>query len=314
VTQGSLLAFTPQNYNVFQTVRVKGTKDNNLAVNQTKIRALLGAIQEEVTVNVNDIDQQELLVTPTTLTIPEGGQGSFTVALRYEPLSTVTAMISGTNGTALPVSATQLTFTTTTYANAQTVTVNPPVDSNAVAETSTITVSGAGAAQSKTVMAMVNDGTDIDLWGWPMPFAATTSVSAGFAIGYKVDVGAVASLDSFHTYVPTATGSFRMALYTDNAGVPGTLVAEMPSGKVLVNGVNDGPILADPTLSSPSYFLVIRFSQNVNIGYAPTGVTGRQCFRNVTIPNISDPWPASFGAATCATDRLMNMWITTYHQ
>ncbi len=314
VTQGSLLSFTPQNYNVLQTVRVKGTKDNNLAVNSTKIRALLGAIQKEVTVNVNDLDEQELLVTPPTLAIPEGGQGSFTVALRFEPLSTVTAMISSTNATALPVSATQLTFTTTNYATAQTVNVNPPVDSNAAAETSTITVSGAGAAQSKIVMAMVNDATDIDLWGWPMPFPGTTSVTAGFAIGYKVDVGAVANLDSFHTYVPTATGSFRMALYTDNAGVPGTLVAEMGAGKVLVNGVNDGPILTDPLLSNPSYFVVIRFSQNVGIGYAPAGTTGRQCFRNVPISSISDPWPASFGASTCATDRLMNMWITTYHQ
>lgn len=314
VTLGATLTFTPQNYATPQTVRIRGTRDNNLATNSTKIRLFVDTLLTEVDVDVTDIDIQELLVTPTTLTIPEGMQGSFTVALRYQPPSTVTAMIANTNPTSLPVSATMLTFTTTNYATPQTVMVSPPVDTNDVSETGTITISGAGAPQARTVMAMVNDATDIDVWGWPMPFPSTTSVGAGFAIGYRVDVGAVANLDSFHTYVPTATGSFRMALYTDNGNLPGTLVAEMPAGQVLVNGVNNGLILADPVLMNPSYFLVIRFSQDVNIGYAPAGVTGRQCYRNVTIPNIADPWPANFGASTCATDRLMNMWITTYHQ
>ena len=314
VTQGSLLSFTPQNYNVFQTVKVKGTHDNNLATSSTKIRAFVGALLTEVSVNVLDIDQQELLVTATTLNIPEGTAGSFDVTLRYEPLTTVTAMVASSNSTSFPVSPAMLTFTTTDYASPHTVMVSPPLDTNAVAETSTITVSGAGAAQSKTVMATVTDGTTVDNWGWPTPFPSTILVNSGLVVAYRIDVGAAANVDSFHTFVPTAVGSFRMALYTDAGNTPGTLVAEMPAGKVLVNGINDAPILSGPQLTQPSYFLVIRFSANVNLGYAAVGVTGRQCIRNFSIPAISDPWPSTFGAAACTTDRLVNIWLTTYHQ
>jgi len=139
-------------------------------------------------------------------------------------------------------------------------------------------------------------------------------VPAGTVVAYLLDVGAVANVDSFYTYVPTATGSFRMALYTNVANAPGALVAEMPAGKVLTNGPNDGPILNGPLLMDPTYFLVIRFSQDVNVGYAAAGVTGRQCIRNFGIPTILDPWPSSFGAAACTVDRLINISLTTYHQ
>ena len=193
-------------------------------------------------------------------------------------------------------------------------TVTPPVDSNATSEMSTITVSGGGAALNKTVMATVNDATTVDNWGWPMAFPSTILVNAGLVVAYKIDVGATGTIDSFHTYVPTAVGSFRMAIYTDAASTPGTLVAEMPAGKALVNGTNDAPIVNGAQLPAGSYFLVIRFSSNVNVGYAATGVTGRQCIRNFSIPAISDPWPSTFGAAACTTDRLVNMWVTTYHQ
>lgn len=314
VTQGSLLTFNAQNYNVAQTVRVKGTDDLNLANNSTKIRMFVGTLLTEVNVLVADDDQQELLVSTTMLNIPEGMSRTIDVTLKYEPLSTVTAMVTSTNATSLPATPPMLTFTPTDYATPHKITVNAPVDTNDVSETATITVMGAGAAQSRTIMASVMDETDVERWGWPDPFPSTINVPAGFVVTYKVDVGSVANIDSFHTYVPTATGSFRMALYTDTGNAPGTLVAEMPAGKVLTNGINDGPILNDPQLTAPTYFLAIRFSQGVNVGYANAGTTGRQCTRNLGIPNISDPWPSTFGVSTCALDRLINMWITTYHQ
>ncbi len=313
VTQGGVLTFTPQNYATPQTVRVKGTRDGNLATSSTRIRLFAGTLLTEVGVDVTDVDVQELVVTPPALTVAEGGQGSFTVALRYQPASTVSAMISSTSA-ALPVGKTSLTFTTANHATPQTVTVDPPVDTNAVGETATITISGAGAPQPKTLLAMVNDSTDIDLWGWPMPFPATTTIGAGAAVAYRIDVGAVGNLASLHTYVPTPTGAFRMALYTDAGNVPGTLVAEMPAGQTVVSGANTGAVPNGPVLDKPTYFLAIRFSADVNIGYAPIGTTGRQCARNLLYSTIQDPWSSSFGGHSCTTARLMNLWITTYHQ
>ena len=263
------------------------------------------------------VDQQELLVEPLTLDLPEGATGTFDVTLRHDPRATVTAAITLQSGSPLSVDPPTLTFTSADYAAPHTVTVTAPIDANTVTETTTITVSGAGAAGVETVTVRAVDGTQLDTWGWPpdpTPFPSTILVPAGAVFAYKIGVGRAGDVDAFHTHVPTAVGSFRMALYTDDANKPGTLVAEMPAGKVLVNGSNDGPIANGPQIAQPSYFLAIRFSAGVNISYAAPGVTELQCVRNFNIPAISDPWPSSFGAAACTADRLVNIWLTTRHQ
>ena len=263
------------------------------------------------------IELQEILVDPVTLDIPEGSTASFDVTLRYDPRSTVTAAIATRGGSPLSVAPTVLTFTSADYAAPHTVTVSAPVDSNTTSETGTITVSVAGAARAGIMTVRSVDGTQLDTWGWPPepPFPSTILAAAEIAVAYRIDVGAVGDVDTFHTYVPMAVGSFRMALYTDEGDLPGTLVAEMAARKRLVDGANDGPIVNGPRLDQPTYFLVVRFSENVNIAYASAGPTGRQCIRDFRIPprisGISDPWPTRFEASTCATAPVIQIWLTT---
>ena len=263
------------------------------------------------------VAQQELLVDPVTLDIPEGATGTFDVTLRRDPRGTVTAAITPQSGSALSVDPAVLTFTSADYAAPHTVTVTAPVDANTATETSTNTDTGAGAAGTGTVTVWAVDSTQIQTWGPSTPFTGTFQIPAGFVYAYKLDVGAVANLGTFHTYIPAAAGTFKMALYTDAGNVPGTLVpsAEMLLAKVLVNGVNDSnPLAAPPLLDAPVYWLAIRFSQTTAIGYGGAGQTGPQCRRNVNIPDITSPWPVNFTSATCTVDNLFNIWITTYHQ
>lgn len=260
-------------------------------------------------------DHQVIKVSATSLTVPEGSTGTFGVSLMFDPGGPVTVNLVDDNTSALPIGTTSIPFNSTNFATPVMVTATANVDSNTTSETATVTLSGAGAPTAPTIGLTATDKTVLQLWGWPDPFPTTNTVSAGFAFAYKIDVGAVANLDVFHTFVPTAVGLYRMALYTDAGNVPGTLVAQMGDGKVLVNGVNDAAPLANVQLTSPSYFLVIRFSADVNIGYAAAGTTpGRQCFRNVAYSTISDAWAPAFGASTCVSDRLFNIWISTVHQ
>lgn len=317
VMQGSVLTFTPQNYDTFQTVRVRGSDDNNLATNTAKLRLFGGGLLTEIVVNVADDDQQDLLVNASTLTIPEGMTASFNVSLRFEPLTTVTVVVASTNSTAVPAAPASLTFTAANFGTPQSVTIAPPIDTNDVSETATITVSGGGAATSKSVAVTVDDGTTIDTWGFPPnpPFSEAITLNKNIVIAFKIDVGTAANLGSFHTYVPQAPpGKFRMALYADNGNTPGALVAQMPAGKILVNNANDGLPSIDQQLTSPTYFLALRVSADANIAHAPAGTEGRRCFRNLAIDNIEDAWPSTFGGATCSPARLLQMWITTYHQ
>jgi hypothetical protein len=315
------LTFTPQNYNLplMHQVTVTGKDDNNLATNSTSIRLHEPTLVDVlVPVSVPDDDMQQLVVNPTMLTVPEGMTGTFNVSLKFDPGTTVTVNLANSNQTALPINKTSITFTggpSGSWSMPSPVTVSPPVDTNAVSETGTVTISGGGAATPATVALTAMDGTVVQNWGWPTPFGNTIRIPATTVIAYKVDVGAAGNLGAFHTYVPTPSGRYRMALYTNVSEAPGTFVAEMPAPVVLTPGINDAPSLTSPLLTAPSYFLVIRFENDVNIGYADVGVTGRQCIRNFGLPNITDDWPKpNFGANACTTDRLINIWMTTYHQ
>ena len=315
------LTFTPQNYNMpsMHQVTVTGAHDNNLKADTTSIRLHEPTLVDVlVPVNVPDIDVQALVVSPTMLTVPEGMTGTFNVSLKFDPGTTVTVNLANTNQTSLPINKTSITFTggpSGSWSMPSPVTVSPPVDINAVSETATVTISGGGAATPATVALTAMDGTVVQNWGWPMPFGSTIQVPATLVVAYKVDVGAAGNLGAFHTYVPTASGRYRMALYTNVSEKPGTFVAEMPAPVVLTGGVNDAPSLTNPLLTAPSYFLVIRFENDVNIGRDMSSTLALQCTRNFGIPNITDDWPKpDFGASACGNDHLINIWMTTYHQ
>jgi hypothetical protein len=314
------LTLTPQNYNdpAMHQVTVHGVHDNNLATSSTRIKLHESTLVDVlVPVDVPDIDRQQIVVNPTTLTVPEGMTGTFDVSLMFDPGTTVTVNLADTNPTALPINKTSITFTggaSGSWSTPSPVAVSPPVDNNNVSETATVTISGGGAATPATVALTAMDATTVQTWGWPEPFANTTGLGAGFAFAYRVNVGAVANLGAFHVYVPTGVGLFRMALYSDVSAAPGHLVAQMGDGKVMVNGVNDGAPLASVLLTDPTYWLVVRFSANVNIGYDSAGATVNRCFGNTKYNTISDPWVNDFTDRTCGNDHLFNIWITTFHQ
>lgn len=310
-----VLSFDQNNYNTYKTVTVHGVDDTNLVTNSATVRLSEASIgMTDLPVNVTDDDQQRLVVSASTLTVPEGMSRTFDVTLAYDPGTTVNATVANTNSQ-VPSSPSSLTFTSANYAMAHTVTVSPPLDSNNVSETATITISGAGATNSPAVNVTVMDSTVVETWGWKTPFTGSYELLAGDVIAYQVPVGSVAYLTTFHTFLASAAGTYRMALYTDNgANAPGTLVADSGGPKVGVNGTNtSNPLALPPQLDQPMYWIAIRFSQNNMLGRSTT-MTGRQCFRNVAIPDINTGWPASWGSASCMTDNLLNLWITTYHQ
>jgi hypothetical protein len=309
------ITFTPADYNQPHAVTVHGVHDGNLATNTTSVRLFESTIgMTDVPVSVADVDHQVIVLSTTTLTIAEGGMGSFGVSLMFDPGTTVTVSLADTNSTSLPIDKSSLTFTTANFTTPQTVTIHPPVDSNNVGETATITASGASAPTPATLMAMVTDGTTLIQYGFPTPFSNSSALPLGPVVSYRIHVDATSSLDSFGVYVPVANGDYRMALYDDSGSGPGSLVAQMPVRTTLVNGSNTGDITPDPLIPVGFYYLAIRTGQTTAIGFSDTSVTGTQCIRTVNLTSLDDPWPATFGTATCSVTRLLNLWINNYHQ
>ena len=79
-----------------------------------------------------------VVVTPSAVTVPEGGNSTYTVELSSQPAADATVAIGGHSGTDLTLSGTglnadgELTFTTANWSTAQTVTVSAREDDDAV--------------------------------------------------------------------------------------------------------------------------------------------------------------------------------------
>ena len=147
----NVLTFTAMNWSTAQTVTVTGTDDSTAEANETVTLAHAVASTDDsaydaledvlVTVTVEDNDSVGVMIDPTQFTVAEGDATgvSYSVKLTSEPAGDVTVTVSGHSGTDVGLSGTTLTnnvltFTTATWATAQTVTVKAAEDDDAVTD------------------------------------------------------------------------------------------------------------------------------------------------------------------------------------
>ena len=113
------------------------------------------------TVTIADDDTRGVELTPTTLTVPEGGDSTYTVVLESEPTRTVTVTPSVGDNSDVTVSPSPLTFTPADWGDARTVTVSAGHDVDAEPDTATVihAVSGAdyGSVSADDVAVTVAD-------------------------------------------------------------------------------------------------------------------------------------------------------------
>ena len=151
------LTFTPSNWSTAQTVRVSAAQDAD-AVNDTAAiaHAVVAASSADefdnvsiagVTVTVTDDDTAGATVSPTDVTVAEGGSATYTVVLNLQPTSDVVINVtkSGSSDVTLDTDTgtsgnqTTLTFTRANWDTAQTVTVAAAQDADAVNDAASIT-------------------------------------------------------------------------------------------------------------------------------------------------------------------------------
>ena len=151
------LTFTTTNWNTAQTITVTPVKDDNAVGETITLTHTLsggdyaGIAADSVTVSLTDSDTRNLVLSEESLAVTEGdatGVG-YTVKLATQPSDTVIVTISGHEGADLTLSGTtltnnQLTFTTTNWGTAQTVTVKPGDDDNADNESETLAHTASG--------------------------------------------------------------------------------------------------------------------------------------------------------------------------
>lgn len=316
-TAGSTsFTFDSTNYGTPRTVTIGGTQDQNLASGSTTIRlSAPGVANVNLPITVTDDDSQVLVVSKSSVTVPEGSSAQFDVSLKFDPGATVNVAVASGNATALPVSPGTIQFTSANYSTPVHVTVSAPADRNTAAEATNITVSGAGATAA-TVAAQVTEATVEAFPGWPGYFGQTGTAVKNIVVAYRVHIDG-GDLDYFGVY-GTAGGNFRMALYTESGNAPSALVAaaSMPVGKAFANGETQSAPFAGVTIPAGDYWIAFLVDVNTAIGVGSASQTGRRCQRSQNM-TFTEGWHATFDdfTPTCnSTAQLYNIWMRTFHQ
>ena len=158
------LEFSTSTWNDAQTVTVTAGEDDDTTNDTATLTHAAsgggyGDVEDDVEVTVTDNDTPGLVLSPTSLDVDEGDDASYTVKLATQPTNTVTVAITGQSGTDLTLDETSLTFSTSTWNDAQTVTVTAGEDTDTADDTATLThaASGGGYSVSEDLAVTVTD-------------------------------------------------------------------------------------------------------------------------------------------------------------
>ena len=153
--EGETLTFTTSTWDDAQTVTVKAgedadAKNDSVTLTHTGAGGEYKGVAEELAVTVDDDETVSVVLSKTDLTVEEEDAtgGTYTVKLSHEPSVEVTVTVTGQDTTDLTLSGLSgtdtLTFSTTTWDDAQTVTVKAGEDTDAKNDSVTLTHTGAG--------------------------------------------------------------------------------------------------------------------------------------------------------------------------
>ena len=174
----------------------------------------------QATVSITDDDGAGVSVSESSLTIAEGGSGTYTIVLDSQPTADVTVTINDPSNTDVTAEPASLTFSSTDWNTPKTVTVNAAQDADAEDETATVThtvtstdSSYSGASANSVAVSVTDDEVPVTV-----QFGATTYEVVE---GETVTVAVTLSADPERTVVipltHTPQGSTTSA---DYSGLP----------------------------------------------------------------------------------------------
>ena len=228
----SSLTFTPANFATDQPVTVTGVQDADSANESTAaVLSSPGLSNVNVTVNVNDDDQQAIVASPTTVNPNEGGTAQFNVHLAFQPASSVNVSVVSNDIAKATVSTSTLTFTPANFATDQPVTVTGTQDANLTAESTSVTLSSPGLSNVNVTVNVTDDDTQGIV-------ASTTAVSLveggttqfGVHLAFQPASNVTVSVGSNDTDAATV-GPSQLTFTTGNYATDQT---------VTVTGIQDG--------------------------------------------------------------------------
>ena len=248
------LTFTTGNWNRNQTVRVSvgedddARNDDNVTLTNTPTGGgYTGVTGDEVTVTITDNDTPAVRVSPTSLTIPEGSNRTYTVTLATEPSDDVTVTVSGASDE-VTVQPPSLTLTSDNWDDtvANTITVTAEEDNDAATDdTVTLTHEVAGAdeydgleASDVTVNVTENDQRSVTI------SKMSLAISEGGSDDYTVRLGTQPTGD-----VKIIIGGVTGDVSVDETTLTFTTVTWQRPQPVMVSAAEDDDAVTDAAVT-----------------------------------------------------------------
>lgn len=151
------LTFTTANWNMPQTVTVRGIEDPNLVGEAAQVTlSSTGLASVIVAVNVTDNDTQAI-VAAATANVTEGQTTQVGVTLAFVPTANVSVTIGTMNAAVADVTPTTLTFTPANYDVPQNIAISGTQDADAVAGTTMISLTAPGATAAAIMVNVTDD-------------------------------------------------------------------------------------------------------------------------------------------------------------
>ena len=190
------LSFTTTDWATAQTVTLTAAEDDDAAddvatLMHTASGGDYASVTADLAVTVTDNDTAGLTLSLTTLTLDEGATTPYTAVLDTEPTDTVTVSIGG-DGDVTPAPTT-LTFTTSTWATPQTVTLTAAEDVDAADDVATLTHTASGGDYGSVTADLAVTVTDNDIGLVLMP--ASLTLDEGATTTYSVALSTLPSAD-----------------------------------------------------------------------------------------------------------------------
>ena len=244
-------------------------------------------------VTVEDNDTRDVTVSTTALPVNEGSTGTYTVVLNSQPTASVTVTPSRTGSSDVTFSPATLTFTTSNWSTAQTVTVTTAQDSDAVDDSATISHAVTGGDYASltvdSVVVTVDDDesadttaprvasivretpasspTNADSLTWRVTFSEAVSNvdAADFAVsGTTATVTAVAAVSG-------VTGGYDVTASGGNlAGVSATVTLTISSSHNIADAATNALTNTAPTGTNNNSYVLDNTAPSVTISGVPS--------------------------------------------
>ena len=185
----SILTFTPSNWNVNQTVTLNGVSSGSSTITLSSPNVSSKTIS--VTIASSAVSYSEMIVSKTYATVQRGNTSNFTVKLASAPSGNQTVTIHNTNS-AVSVSPSYLTFTSSNWNNPQTITVT-----GSTVGGSTLTLSSTNVDSKQVSVGVVDfniSGTGGSLTSPSISIDKVSGVSVDTIRG--VDVSSIIALEN----------------------------------------------------------------------------------------------------------------------